>query len=193
MPKKTLIVLGASAGGIAPLYEFFDHTLPDGVSYVVTMHLYPHQKSLLTELIQKHAAIEVCEVESKTKIEPNKVYVMPENKVMAIMGDMLVLTPRDLSIKLNMAIDIFFKSLAVECNFNVIAIVLSGLGHDGTKGIKAISKNGGIIIAQELFTAEHESMPQGVIDSGYADFILKPKKMPEQIIRIVGEFNSRLG
>ena len=190
MKKKTLIALGASAGGTAALYDFFDNTLPDAVSYVITTHLYAHQKSVLTSMIQKHAAIEVCEVEEETQIMPDKVYVMPENKVMAIRGEKLILRPRDLKIKVNLAIDIFFASLADNQTFNIIAVILSGLGKDGTKGIKAISKIGGVIIAQELSSAKEESMPEGVIESGYADFILSPRKMPEKIIQIVERFNS---
>ncbi len=191
MKKKTLIALGASAGGTDALFDFFDNTLPDGVSYVITTHLYPHIKSLLTSMIQKHAAIEVCEVEEDTEIMPDKVYVMPENKVMTIEGERLVLKPRDLDIKVNRAIDIFFNSLAHNHSFNIIAIILSGLGKDGTKGIVAISKNGGVIIAQEPSSAKEESMPEGVIDSGYADFILAPKKMPEQVIKSVKAFNDK--
>ncbi|MCC8424070.1 chemotaxis protein CheB [Mucilaginibacter sp. UR6-11] len=189
--KKTLIALGASAGGTAALFDFFDNTLPDEVSYVITTHLYPHIKSMLASLIQKHAAIEVCEVEEDMEIIPDKVYVMPENKIMAIDGERLVLKPRDLNVKVNMAIDIFFKSLADNRSFNIIAIVLSGLGKDGTKGIEAISKNGGIIIAQEPLSAKEGSMPQEAIESGYADFVLNPKNMPEQVIKIVKEFNSK--
>lgn len=188
MKKKTLIALGASAGGVKALYDFFDNTLPDDVSYVITTHLYPHEKSILTSMIQQHAALEVCEVEKQTQIMPDKVYVMPENKVMAIRGDRLVLTSRDLSLKVNFAIDIFFKSLAENNDFNIIAIILSGFGKDGTKGIEAISKNGGIVIAQELRSAQNESMPQGVISSGYVNYILNPKKMPEAVVRIVKGF-----
>jgi len=188
MKKRTLIALGASAGGTAALFDFFDNTLPDGVSYVITTHLYPHEKSILTSMVQKHAAIEVCEVEEETEIRPDTVYVMPENKVMAIDGEKLTLTPRDLAIKVNLAIDIFFRSLAGNRSFNIIAVILSGLGRDGTKGITAISKNGGVIIAQEPSSAKAASMPQEVINSGYADFILHPKKMPGQIIKIVKAF-----
>jgi len=100
------------------------------------------------------------------------------------------LKPRDLSIKVNLAIDIFFKSLAGNRSFNIVAVILSGMGKDGTKGIEVISKNGGVIIAQEPSSAKEGSMPESVIDSGYADFILHPKKMPEQVIEIVKKFNG---
>lgn len=170
------------------MYDFFDNTLPDHVSYVITTHLYPHVKSLLTEMIRKHAAIEVHEVQEDMLIEPDKVYVMPENKVMHIKEGRLILLPRDLDIKVNNAIDIFFGSLALTNDFNIVAIILSGMGSDGTKSVEAISKKGGVIIAQDLQSADNDSMPQSVIASGYSDYILDPKAMPAQIIKIVKNF-----
>ena len=140
-------------------------------------------------MIQKHTAIEVCEVEEDTLILPDKIYVMPENKVMHIKDNRLMLSPRDLAIKVNNAIDIFFDSLAVATDFNIVAIILSGMGSDGTKSVEAISNRGGVIIAQDLKSANSDSMPQSVIASGYSDYILNPKDMPAQIIKIVKSFD----
>jgi two-component system CheB/CheR fusion protein len=191
MKNKFIIALGASAGGLRALFEFFDNTLPDGVSYVITTHLYPHQKSRLAQLIQKHAAIDVSDAEDNILIESNQVYVMPENKVMSIKGDRLILTDRDLSIKVNRAIDIFFNSLARQDDFKVIAIILSGMGEDGTEGIKALGTNGGFVIAQDPATADEQSMPQSVIYANLADQVLAPKHMPEAIIKVVEEAEAR--
>lgn len=182
MKNKYIIALGASAGGLTALTEFFDNTLPDGVSYVITMHLYPHQKSELSSIIQRHSMIEVCDVKDNMRIEPNKIYVMPENKTMAINEGKLILTERDLDVKLNLAIDIFFQSLAEDTLFKKIAIILSGMGKDGTKGTTALAKNGGYVIAQIPVSAEHDSMPIGVIASGLANEILYPRQMPKAII-----------
>ncbi|RZK41757.1 MAG: chemotaxis protein CheB [Hymenobacter sp.] len=188
MKDKYLIAIGASAGGLAALNEFFDNTLPDGVSYVITTHLHPHQKSILTELIQKHAVIEICDAEDGLCIEQNKVYIMPENKVMTINGERLFLEKRDLSVKINMAVDIFFLSLAGKSNhYKTIAIVLSGMGNDGTKGAAAIAAGGGTIIAQTPRSCSESSMPESVIASGVASFVLAPKDMPGQIIRLVSK------
>lgn len=185
MDKKYLIALGASAGGLAALSEFFDNTLPDAVSYVITTHLYPHQKSMLTEIIQRHSDMEVCEVEDKMPIKANIVYVMPENKVMSIDDGNLVLSKRDLSIKVNMAIDIFFKSLAKDTRFEKIAVILSGMGVDGTEGVKVIAEKGGYIIVQIPDSANEESMPLSVIKAGYVNEILYPSQMPQAIIDYV--------
>jgi two-component system CheB/CheR fusion protein len=185
MKAKYLIALGASAGGLAALFEFFDNTLPDGVSYVITTHLYPHQKSILSELIRKHAAIEIRNVEDNMQIETNQIYVMPENKVMTIKGETLQLEKRDLSIKVNMAINIFFKSLAKEIGSKTIAIILSGMGNDGTEGAEAIAKSGGIIIAQDPLTSGESGMPDSLIASGIVSMVLAPKEMPQAIIDLV--------
>lgn len=182
MKEKYIIALGASAGGLSSLSEFFDYTLPDSVSYVITMHLYPHQKSRLTEIIQKHSVLEVREVENNMKILPNTVYVMPQNKTMSILDGHLFLINRDLSIKLNTAIDLFFNSLSHNTKFKIIAIILSGMGRDGTNGARAIAKGGGYVIAQIPVSANSDSMPESVIASGYANEILYPKQMPQAII-----------
>lgn len=183
--KNYIIALGASAGGLAAISEFFDNTLPDGVSYVITTHLQPHQKSWLVEIIQKHSLIEVREAEDQMPIMENVVYVMPQNKVMTIKEGKLILSPRDLSIKVNLAIDIFFRSLADEVLFNVIAIILSGMGADGTEGIKAISEKGGYIIAQAPVSADHAGMPSSAISAGLVDIVLEPKRMPQAIIDFI--------
>lgn len=185
--KKYIIALGASAGGIAALSEFFDNTLPDGVSYVITTHLHPHQKSWLVEIIQRHSLLEVCEAGDYLPVKTNVVYIMPENKVMSIHNGELMLKPRDLSLKVNKAIDIFFLSLAEDTQFEKIAIILSGMGDDGSKGVKAISDKGGYIIAQAPVSADESSMPRAAISAGFVDLILEPKQMPEAIIKYIQE------
>ena len=187
--KHYIIALGASAGGLSALSDFFDNTLPDGVSYVITTHLHPHQKSWLVEIIQRHSLIEVCEAEDNMPVRENIVYVMPENKVMTMTEGKLILSPRDLSIKINLAIDIFFRSLAEDVIFRKIAIILSGMGADGTDGIRAISQKGGYIIAQAPLSADQGSMPATAIAAGLVNTILEPKQMPQAII----DFLARKG
>jgi two-component system CheB/CheR fusion protein len=182
---KYIIAIGASAGGLEALLKFFDHTLPDGVSYVITTHLDPHYKSQLTSIIQSHSKIKVCKVKHEMVIEPNTVYVMPENKIMRIAKGNLILSPRDLSIKSNMAIDIFFKSLAKDSIFNKVAIILSGMGIDGTAGVKMLAEQGAYILAQTSLSASESSMPNSVKVSGYANQILDPKDMPAAIISYI--------
>ncbi|MCX2479876.1 chemotaxis protein CheB [Pedobacter sp. MC2016-15] len=185
MKNRYIVALGASAGGLSALAEFFENTMPDGVSYIITTHLYPHQTSLLTEIIQRHSPIKVCTVEDRMQIRTNMVYVMPENKTMTLFGERLILRDRDLSVKTNKAIDIFFVSLAKDTAFKKIAIIFSGMGDDGTTGVRAMAKSGAYIIAQTPHTAGHQSMPESVIEAGFVNAILDPKYMPKAIIEVL--------
>ncbi len=101
MANRFIIALGASAGGLDALQDFFDNTLPAQVSYVITTHLAPDFKSVLTQIIQKHSPLQVREVEDTMEVKANGIYVMPENKTMRINNGRLHLQPRDLSLKTN--------------------------------------------------------------------------------------------
>lgn len=179
--KNYIVALGASAGGQKALEEFFDNTLVDAISYVIVTHLQPDFKSYLTQIIGKHSALQVCEAENNMLVEPNKVYVMPENTTMTIEDNRLKLKKRDLALPLNHAIDIFFTSLSQQKEIDTIAIIFSGMGRDGRKGAEAIAESGGLIIVQDPLTAQHPSMPAHVMKGRYADLILSPKDMPQHI------------
>ncbi|UKT62989.1 chemotaxis protein CheB [Pedobacter mucosus] len=182
MSKKYIVAIGASAGGLNAIAEFFDHTLPDGISNVITTHLDPTFTSQLASIIQNHSDIKVCTVEHNMAILANTIYVMPENKTMKFEFGKFVLTPRDLTIKINKVIDTFFISLAKDTSFEKIALIFSGMGIDGTEGVKALSKNGAYILIQTPHSAEEESMPTNIIELGYAAKVLDPKDMPAAII-----------
>lgn len=181
--RKFIVAIGASAGGQAALSQFLDFTYINGVSYVIVTHLAPFYKSLLAEILQRRSKINVCVVEHGVIIQPNVVYVMPENKVMTIADGRLYLVARDLCVISNNVIDIFFTSLAIDTTFDKIAIIFSGMGRDGTEGVRALQKNGVYVIAQTASSSGEPSMPNCVIAAGLADDILDPKDMPEAIIK----------
>lgn len=183
-PDEFIIGIGASAGGLEAIHELFDHTPTDAVSYVIVQHLSPDHKSLMKELLVKHSKLKIYVAEDGMKVIRNCVYVLPEAKTMTIAGGRLMLKDRQNS-KPNAAIDIFFNSLAEDLGNKSVAIVLSGNGADGTKGIEAIKKVGGMVIVQDPESAEFTAMPKNAIDSGYYDHILAPKQIPVQIVEYV--------
>jgi two-component system, chemotaxis family, CheB/CheR fusion protein len=176
-----IIAIGASAGGMEAIHLLFDHTPEDGVAYVIIQHLSPDHKSFMAELLAKHSKLKIFEVEKNMYIEPNCVYLMPRGKNMTIRNRRLLLT--DIRpLQPNTAIDIFLNSLAEDQGNKSIAIILSGTGTDGTKGVAAIKKSGGLVIVQDPESAKFNGMPNSVIESGNADFILAPELIPEEII-----------
>jgi two-component system, chemotaxis family, CheB/CheR fusion protein len=180
-----IIAIGASAGGIQAVRTLLDYTLEDSVAYVIIMHLFPDYKSRLKEVIQQHSELEIIEATHGMRIESNKIYVIPTNKVMTMKNHVLNLESRENPKYPNKTIDAFFISLAQEIGNKAIGIILSGMLNDGTKGIEAISKAGGMIIIQDPATSQFDDMPNNAIASNYADYILPPELMPQQILSYI--------
>ncbi|HEY0676732.1 MAG TPA: chemotaxis protein CheB, partial [Chitinophagaceae bacterium] len=178
----SVVAIGASAGGLEAIHEFFDN-VPENtnVSYIVVQHLSPDYKSLLVELVSKHTHMNVFEAEQDMTLQKNCVYVIPNNKLMTVSGGKLRLMDKVPDKAPNTAIDIFLNSLAEDKGPDAIAVILSGTGTDGTRGIEAIKNNGGLVLVQDPCTAKFDGMPNSAISSGNADMILAPELMPEEI------------
>ncbi len=176
-----IIAIGASAGGMEAIHLLFDHTPEDGVAYIIIQHLSRDHKSFMAELLAKHSKLQISEAENDMIVEPNQVYLMPKGMNMTIRNRRLLLTESRAQ-QPNTAIDIFLNSLAEDQRDKSIAIILSGTGSDGTKGIGAIKKMGGMVIVQDPGSAKFDGMPNSAIESGNVDVILPPEKIPLEII-----------
>jgi two-component system CheB/CheR fusion protein len=179
--NQYIIAIGASAGGLEAISEFFDHTPLDAVSYILIQHLSADFKSQMGNILSPHSKLQVIEVTDDIKIEANKVYLIPSSKFMAIKGNKLLLSDKKDQQRPHMTIDHFFISLAAEKSNKAIGIILSGTGNDGSKGLAAIKAAGGITIVQEPATAKFNEMPLAAIATECADLILSPKAMPRVI------------
>ena len=177
-----IIGIGASAGGLEALQQFFSY-MPNnsGLSFVVIQHLSPDYKSLMADILGKHTEMAVYQAENGTPVEPDTVYLIPPKKYMTVKDGKLVLSDYNHG-SLNHPIDIFFTSLAEEKREHSIVVVLSGTGSDGTNGVKAVKEHGGLVIAQDPDSAKFDGMPRSVISTGLADFVLSPEEIAEEIL-----------
>ncbi|HEX6334220.1 MAG TPA: chemotaxis protein CheB [Flavisolibacter sp.] len=183
-----IVAIGASAGGLEAIHEFFDNMPANGnLSFVIIQHLSPAYKSLLVELVSKHTHMKVYEASHMAEVLPNCVYVIPNDKLLSIKDGRLMLSDKNFERAPNTAIDFFFKSLAEDQHAKAIAVILSGTGTDGTRGMQAIQHNGGMVLVQDPLTAKFDGMPNSAIASGYADYILSPELMPEEIFNYIKE------
>ena len=177
-----VIGIGASAGGLEALQQFFSCMPPNsGLSFVVVQHLSPDYKSLMADILSKHTEMQVYQAENDMAIEADTVYLIPPKKFMTIKGGKLILTDYA-PVTLNHPIDIFFTSLAEEKREHSIVVVLSGTGTDGTNGVKFVKEYGGLVIAQAPESAKFDGMPRSVISTGLADFVLSPEEIAEEIL-----------
>ena len=135
-------------------------------------------KNWLPELLVKHSKLEVLIAKNDMEVKANKVYVIPNTEYMSIRDGKLKLVKKGSETGLQMTIDTFFTSLALERGNKAIAVILSGTMNDGVLGIEAIHRAGGMVIIQDPATAKFEGMPLTAIDTGCADWILSPESMP---------------
>ena len=176
-----VVGIGASAGGLDALERFFDHVLPGtGMAFVIIQHLSPDFKSLMDELLARHTQLPIHLVEDGMEVEADHVYLIPPKKEMIISGGRLLLSDRQQ--ELTLPIDVFFRSLAQECGSRAVAVVLSGGGSDGSRGICHVHEAGGLVLVQDVESAQFDGMPRAARDTGVADVVAAPEDMPRVLL-----------
>jgi len=179
-----VVGIGASAGGLAAIERFFDHMPSDGeLAFVLVQHLSSEFKSLMDELLARHTDMRIEKVEDSTPLRGSTIYLMPPTKNMAIEGGKLQLSQQDTSRPVQLPIDFFFQSLAREYRDRAVGVILSGTGSDGSKGVRAISEAGGVVLCQDEASAQFNGMPRSAIATGAVDDVLPPDEMPQAILR----------
>ena len=183
--KKDFLVvgLGASAGGVKALQEFFA-TMPSnsGMAFVAILHLSPEHESNLAQILQAQTSMKVTQVTKTVKVEPNNVYVIPPNQQLEMIDGVIRPTIAERPAGYRIAIDVFFRTLAEAYEKNAVCVVLSGTGSDGTLGLKRVKESNGFAIVQDPEDAEYDSMPRAAINTQLADWVLPVHRMPEKLI-----------
>ncbi|MBA6225239.1 PAS domain-containing protein [Colwellia sp. MB02u-18] len=180
---ENIVGIGASAGGLEALEDFFTQVkTPSHMAFVVIQHLDPSHKGIMAELLQRTTQMIVKEASNHMKVERNCVYVIPPNKDLSILHGSLFLFEPVLNSGLRLPIDFFFRSLASDQREHAVAVILSGMGSDGTLGLHAIKQNAGLSLAQSPECAKFSSMPQSAINAELIDIIAPAKELPEHIL-----------
>jgi two-component system CheB/CheR fusion protein len=145
-----IVAIGASAGGIEAFRLFFEAMPADsGMGFVVVLHMSAERKSMLADIISRWTAMSVTEAADDDKVLPNQVYIIPPGNVGTLRDGRVHLRPLAADVPREATpIDQFFDSVAADLGEDAIGIVLSGTGHDGALGLKAIRALGGLTLAQ---------------------------------------------
>ena len=181
-----IVALGASAGGLEALQNFFDHMPPhSGMAFMVIQHSNPKGKSMLGAILQKHTQMDVLDAGDEVTVEPNRVYLNPAGKDVGIFNGVFQLTDPVKTRGISLPIDHFLRSLAQDQGEKALCVILSGTGSDGTLGLKAIKESGGMTIVQNPESAKYDGMPRSAIEAGLADHILPVEKIPRELLSYV--------
>ncbi len=169
-----IVGIGASAGGLESLEQLFSSLPSDtGLAFIVVQHLSPDFRSLMDELIGRRSEMPVIVATDGVPVEANHIYLMPARKEMIIRDRHLWLTDKEPH-TFSLPIDSFFRSLAQDVGPQAVAIVLSGSGSDGSRGIVEIKRAGGMVLAESSTTAKFDGMPLSAAASGVVDHTHSP-------------------
>ncbi|WP_186775433.1 chemotaxis protein CheB [Rubripirellula tenax] len=182
-----VVGVGASAGGLEAIERLFRNlTWDTGMAFVIVQHLSPDFKSLMDELLARWTDMPIHRVDEGMQVQANHIYLIPPKMEITIDGDQLHLVCKNPSDGLSLPIDIFFHSLARSWQAQSVAVVLSGTGSDGSRGIRSVHEAGGLVISQSVETSKFDGMPRSAENTGVVDMVLGPEGIAETLIRYSG-------
>jgi two-component system CheB/CheR fusion protein len=183
--SPTVVVVGASAGGLEALLALFGAlSAPTGFAFVVVQHLAAQQPSSLAEILARGCAMPVADAVDGGRLAADHVLVMPSHADLEVHGDAVHLVAREPGAGLHLPIDRCLESVAAPAGRSVIAVILSGDGRDGANGLVTIHAAGGLVLAQQPASAAHPAMPQAAIDTGCVDLVLPVAAIAAELVRL---------
>ena len=179
-----VVCVGGSAGGLDAYIRLLKCLPADlGVAVVIVNHitLFPTQ---LHTILPRYTTMPVDLITDRLLIEPNRVFIIPENRDLHVEDGEFHLKPISKPRGWPDVITVFLRSLTACWDGKLIAVIVSGYDGDGAAALCGIKDVGGITIAQKLSTATQPDMPQSAIDTGCIDFVLSPEDIALEIRRI---------
>ncbi|MFO7978869.1 MAG: chemotaxis protein CheB, partial [Bacteroidales bacterium] len=178
-----VVGIGASAGGLEAMEQFLRNVPPNsGMAYVIVQHLDPTHKGMLPELLQRYTGMEVHQAADGMQVSPDCVYVIPPNKSMSIVQGKLQLFKSVKTKGLRLPVDFFLRSLALERREMSVGLILSGMGSDGSQGVRDIKENNGTVMVQDPDSSEYDSMPRSALEAVQVDIVAPPNELPKKMI-----------
>ena len=179
-----IVCVGGSAGGLDAYIRLLQNLPADmGVAIVIVNHI-TSMPTHLHEVLPRFTTMPVDLITDSLLIEPNHVFIIPENRDLHVSQGQFRLKPISKPRGWPDVITVFLRSLTKCWDGKLIAVIVSGYDGDGAAALCGIKDVGGITIAQRLDTAKQPDMPESAIASGCIDFVLSPKDIAREIVRI---------
>ncbi|HEY3295345.1 MAG TPA: chemotaxis protein CheB [bacterium] len=177
-----VVGIGGSAGGLEAFSSFFEAMPPDtGMAFVVIQHMDPDRKGVIAQLLQKHTPMPVTQATDGLRTQPNQVYVIPPNCDLSILRGTLHLMEMIEPRGQRLPVDYFFRQLAADAGDRAIGVIMSGMGTDGTQGMRSLKEHFGLVVVQDPQSAKYDSMPRSAIATDLVDFVAPPPELAARI------------
>lgn len=180
-PKRPayIVGMGGSAGSLEAFEQFFARMPPSsGLAFVLVSHLDPTHKGMMPELLSRVTTLPVVQAEEGMPVKANQVHIIPPNKDMSILRGVLHLHEPAGQRGVRAPIDLFLRHLAEDQQDRAIAVIMSGMGADGTLGVKAVKEHLGLALVQDPRSAKYDNMPKSALATGLVDYVASPQELP---------------
>ena len=179
-----IVCVGGSAGGLDAYTLLLRHLPADMDVAIVIVNHRRTAITLLDAILPRYTRMPVELITERLLIEPNHVYIIPENRYLQVLDGEFRLQPLSKPRGSPDVITVFLRSLTQNWDGKLIAVIVSGYGSDGAAALCGIKEVGGITFAQKLETAAQPDMPESAVESGCIDFVLSPEDIAQEIVRI---------
>jgi two-component system chemotaxis response regulator CheB len=188
MPGPSIIVIGASAGGIDALKHVV-HGLPADLpaAVCVVLHVPAHGPSILPKILSRAGRLSAAHPADQEPLRPGRIYVAPPDYHLLVKPGHVRVTrgPRENSHR--PAADALFRTAARSYGPKVIGVVLSGVLDDGTAGLLAVKQGGGLAVVQHPADALYPGMPESALNNVEVDHSLPAAELPGLLTRLAAE------
>lgn len=157
---------------------------------LVVQHLQPERDTRLHEHLARHSPLKVCLAQTGMLPEAGVVYIAQPGQHLRIEHERLVLNSSEPVNYVRPSIDVLFTSAVRSFGSNVLGVILSGTGRDGTLGCREIHAKGGVTIAQDERTSQYFIMPKAAIAAGAIDYVLPLREIAGKIVALVEEHGA---
>jgi two-component system chemotaxis response regulator CheB len=184
MPKRNIIVIGASAGGVDALKTLTSY-LPEDLAATIFIVMHIGSESFLPEILSRAGRLPAVPAQDKKRYRRGCIYCAPARHHLVLKNQHMILTrgPRENGHR--PSVDVLFRSAAREHRSRVIGVVLSGGRDDGTAGLYAIKARGGVAIVQNPKEAVTPNMPQNALRMVDVDYCLPLRQIAEVLVKLV--------
>jgi two-component system chemotaxis response regulator CheB len=183
---KTIVVIGASAGGPRVLKTLF-HGMPRlKASVIVVQHMPKFINDSLRDSLAAGTRMRVVIAQNGDRLE-DAVYIAPSEVHLVIRHNRTLRLAHGQKVNyVCPAVDVTMNSLFMEFGASFIGVVMTGMGRDGADGVVHIKRIGGVTLAQDEKTSSIFGMPKEAIATGCVDFVLPPEKIRVKIAELTG-------
>jgi len=177
-----IVGVGAAAGGMEAMKIFFENVSENsGMAYVAILHLNPGLDHKLLEVLQKACKLPVSLVTAPVQLAADHVYIVPANQHVTMLNGLLSVGDGQVE-DMRAPVDMLFRTLALSVGSRAICVILSGLGANGSMGLKRIKEMGGAAFVQNPREAEYNEMPRNAILTEMVDAILPAADITNRLI-----------